>query len=222
MRLIVQKKHRKLSSQKARFFRRLQQAELDLERRLQAQEEDWKRVPEEQRRVMLMYDLASVRDATAFVIVTAQEELIAESRRPVFLPALANLRNAGIAQFNKSVSKRFFEVADADLLRLRDDLVTIWSAETLRSRSEIAHEAMGRWLRWKPNQNDLKWKRHRYAEPYLPFFPSLEFGSILLDTRNLHAQMTQAVLERIENMRICGNPDCVNPYFLARRSDQKY
>jgi hypothetical protein len=257
--MIMQQKRRKLSSQRAKLLRRLQEAELDFEQRLQAAE-DLRFFPEELREAMLQYDLESANDPTAFVRVTARDELLAERRRPLLLIELANLQDGGIAQFQKSLQSRkstrpagrFFTVSDAALLRLRDELITIWKAgargelltkwkdsipkgarllppeeHELGNYVEVrppywapraaAHQVMIEWLRWKPHKGDV-----RDTQQYSPFFPSLEFGSILLDTRNLHAQMTQAVLERIENMRICGNPKCANPYFLARRNDQKY
>jgi hypothetical protein len=223
----MQKKQRKLSSQRARLLRRLHEAELDFEQRLQAAE-DLRFFPEELREAMLQYDLESAGHSTAFVRVTARDELLAERQRPLLLAELANLQESGIAQFQKSLQsrkgfrplRRFFTISDAALLTIRDELLTIWKAETPEIRSEKAHEAMVRWLRWEPLKEEVyeSWRVQQYS----PFFPSLEFGSIRLDTRNFHAQMTQAVLERIENMRVCGNPDCANPYFLARRSDQKY
>jgi hypothetical protein len=57
---------------------------------------------------------------------------------------------------------------------------------------------------------------------YSAIFPSLGLGRLVIDPRNLPAQIVQAVLEQHENMRICANPDCVVPYFLAKRRTQKY
>src|SRR5206468_12985559 len=58
--------------------------------------------------------------------------------------------------------------------------------------------------------------------PYTPIEPSFELGRLVVDARNLPAQLAQAVLENRDYMRVCANPDCAVPYFLAKRSTQKY
>jgi hypothetical protein len=157
-----------------------------------------------------LYDMLS-DNYDGFVIITAARESAAETLRPFLLTELANLSNEGLASFQKYLSKHFILVPDGQVLQLRDELREIWRHQLMKAEQTISG-----WLTWKPTPGQFQ------SGDYSPFFPSLEFGSILLDTRNFHAQLAQAVLERNKYMKICGNPECTNPYFLARRSDQRY
>src|SRR6187399_1888683 len=157
-----------------------------------------------------IYDMLS-DNYDGFVIITAAQESAAETHRPFLLTELANLSSHGLPMFQKYLTKYFMTVSDDDVLRIRDELREIWSHQLMKAQQTIAG-----WLTWKPTPDQIQ------SRAYSPFFPSLEFGSILLDTRNFHAQLAQAVLERNKYMKICGNPECLNPYFLARRSDQRF
>lgn len=229
------------TKRRKRPSKRVQQALDDLSRRVQQAEEMDRSYPfpfenEPKTRSFLLFDLMS-DNTSGFVMTTAMQESIAARLRHKLLADLPNLSEACIAQcqtYLHSVTGReemdmeipslkqgeidflrrlfqFWKVSDRDLLKLRDEIRTIWTTAAVSGRE--AEEIMQRWLEWKPAEHE---------HPKFSFSPSLELGRIVLDPRNLHAQMVQAVLERSKYMKICGNPDCANPYFIARRNDQKF
>jgi hypothetical protein len=182
-------------------------------------------------------------NTTGLVINTAIQESIAARLRPRLLEEVANLQESDIAYFQKkrlrSISAatsdipdlpsltqteltdlgrvnriRFWKMSDVEIIKLRDELRSLWNAVSVRS--EDAQRAIAHWLDWRPSRNEVGQER------YSPFFPSLELGRIVMDVRNLHAQMAQAVLDEAKYMKVCGNPDCSNRYFVASRTDSKY
>jgi hypothetical protein len=246
----VQEKRGKASSKKDRRKRvpkRLGQAQRDLVARVK-QLEEWDHVErpspfdgEPKSRSTLIFDLMS-DNTTGFVINTAIQESLAARLRLKLLTEVANLQESGIAYFQKrllSISAgepididlpsltqaeltalrllnrlRFWKVSDGDLLRLRDELRAVWRGASVHSYE--AEETIAHWLQWTPSREEVGQKR------YSPFSPSLELGRIVMDVKNLHVQIAQAVLDHTKYLKICGNPGCVNPCFVARRVDQKY
>lgn len=58
------------------------------------------------------------------------------------------------------------------------------------------------------------------TEPAL--YAPLPFGNLALGGKNFPGQLVMAILENWWRMAKCGNPECPVPYFLAKRSSQRY
>jgi hypothetical protein len=145
---------------------------------------------------------------------STQRELLEHalySERKAMLIELANLHDNGFGRFRRMWGRRFFRVRQNDLFLLRDQLRRVWSpGTTLSERQRI----LGTWSQWQPQGFD--------KVGFQAWFPSIPLRRLLPHYGNLHAQVVQGVLEHLEHLTYCGNPDCLAPYFIARRSDQKY
>jgi hypothetical protein len=53
-----------------------------------------------------------------------------------------------------------------------------------------------------------------------PFKCSLWSRRLIPEPRNLRAMLVQGVLEHWGHFKHCANPDCLSPYFIAKRKDQ--
>jgi hypothetical protein len=55
---------------------------------------------------------------------------------------------------------------------------------------------------------------------YSPFDCVVESARLVPDFCGMRALLIQGVFEHWPNFKICANPDCVAPYFIAKRKDQ--
>lgn len=137
-----------------------------------------------------------------------------------------------------------------DLLNLRDQLRVIWQANDLDSHRsvmltpELMHPELilNRWLAWQPSSEFLadlnKWENREAEdesdlgefdlvesdqadeEPYLPFECSIVSRKLVPNFTSLRAMLIQGVFENWGYLKQCQNPQCLAPYFIAKRKDQ--
>ncbi len=55
---------------------------------------------------------------------------------------------------------------------------------------------------------------------YVPFVCWLPGRTLVPDTRGLHPLLIQGVFEHWGHFKVCSNPNCASPYFIAKRKDQ--
>lgn len=148
-------------------------------------------------------------------------------RRRELLFDLANMHDKGFARFLRKWGRRFLgsqaALTERDVVTLRDGLRQVWGQDASIAQKQ---SVLQQWLvvphpiptyRRGPfsymGQSPLRvdmWQ------------PVLHAGKIEPAFHSLRAQLIQAVLEHHSKMAICQNPDCAAPYFMAKRSDQKY
>lgn len=183
----MQVRSRKISSKATRLLKQLEKS----------------RTPEERRRVLL-----SEAHLPTMLEVIGRDDY---KFRRVLLRELANLHDKGCARFWTLWNRRFRHESDQSVLRLRDEVRSVWNSET---SSIEKHRLVEDWLAWRhfrPSEFSLS--------GWMPFIPA---GRLLPDPRNLRGQLVYAVLEQAQRFALCRNPKCPAPYFLARRKDQKY
>jgi hypothetical protein len=148
-------------------------------------------------------------------------------RRKELLSDLANMHDRGFARFLRKWGQRFLgshaTLTDGDIFTLRDGLRQVWHPEVsiaekqgvlngwLQVRHPIPSSPRGpfSYIGQRPLQYDM-WQ------------PVLHAGKIEPAFHSIRAQLIQGVLEQHPRLAICLNPDCAAPYFMAKRSDQKY
>jgi len=216
----VQEKHRLASSRASAIHRDIKRGKTTLNEVIQSQTID-------------------------FPTVLTVVELMLGDKRQDFLVALANLHDTGYQWFIDKFSigaplalfslkgvrfSQFRALKEQQLLQLRNELRGVWQIDDsdVAARTRI-ERYLRSWLAFPvvPDNNDavisaLQKRAGILDAPYVPISPSLELGRLIVDPRNLAAQLAQGVLEHHERMKVCANPECVIPYFLAKRRTQKY
>jgi hypothetical protein len=158
-----------------------------------------------------------------------QEVLLFETypTRLLLLCDVANLHDDKSAQrwfWRKWWWKIRFEWPD-DLLALRDGLKEIWRD----SQSTSADAILNEWLRWLPSHAHLLVYQelgigykgaHCTPADYASFRCATKACKLFPDVQNLRAMLVQGVLEHAPLLKVCSNPDCAAPYFVAKRRDQ--
>jgi len=154
-------------------------------------------------------------------------------RRQELLTDLANLRDQhACAWFLKKYRKEF--APEPDLLALREGLRLIWTFSASGSNEErrAAETILGNWLAWRPTrklermwheyENRLKHPSEALPRPplYITVRASLVSHQLLPSPGSLRGALVQGVLEWWGLLMYCANPDCVSPYFIAKRKDQ--
>jgi hypothetical protein len=145
----------------------------------------------------------SSADLDEWVFFTAETELL--------LTDLANLHDRGHEKFwgwrGGFRAKLFRRLADTRLTQLRDQLRRIWDPElAFEEKDSILRE----WL--CPGDSPESWT----------LLPRFKWGRIVPNVKNLQTKIALAALDYSKRLAICRNPDCPAPYFLAKRSTQKY
>lgn len=135
-----------------------------------------------------------------------QFEVHVENER--FLLELANLHDSGYARFRNQWG--YDSHSEAEIMGLRDYLRAIWENEL--STDEV-NRKLADWLLDTGNF-------HPYVQ--YPLYPDIESGELIANSGNLKARLALAILARYHKMRTCSNPDCVTPYFLAKRTTQHF
>lgn len=127
------------------------------------------------------------------------------------LVELANLHDLGCERFWRKWGPLHPREPEAALLQVRDELRELWHLDT---PAEKKQRIIDFWLAQRP-----AWYPRR---DYNPFWTSWRFRRVLLDPRNLRASLAVGAIEQAVHLAYCRNPECVKPYFLARRKSQKY
>jgi len=161
------------------------------------------------------------RVAKARVLRAANDVLLCEWRKTLLLE-LANLQDSGFARFQRIFQQSFGkwsrQIEEWLVLRLRDELRKVWDSSTpIQKKQQIVDE----WTKWNPRPRPSQIGDSIYRD-YRMWVPVLATGRLTPGLDSLHGQLVQGVMEQFERLRICGNPECPTPYFLARRKDQKY
>ena len=144
------------------------------------------------------------------VIKEVFEDALFQDRKRLLLE-LANLHDGGFRRFQHRWGARFWRVNQQAVFDLRGGLRHIWERDASLS---VKQSLLDRWAKWIPGGfNRLE---------YRAWYPSIPLSRLVPDYQSLHTQLVQGVLEHSRHFARCGNPGCTAPYFLARRSDQKY
>lgn len=111
---------------------------------------------------------------------------------------------------------------DEALQKLRDQVRQVWDPSRPRGLKE------GILLRWlqtayesgKITEEPGTGRVLMSGSP--PLFPMIDLGTLFPSPSNLHAQLVLGVLKHSRRLAKCHNPECLNPYFIAKRRTQKY
>ncbi len=148
-------------------------------------------------------------------------------RRKELLLDLANMHDRGFARFLHKWRQRFFggqpALTESDVFTLRDGLRQIWHADVLIAERQ---RILNRWLQVHhpiptSPRGPFSYIGQRPLQ-YDMWQPVLHAGRIEPAFHSIRAQLIQGVLEQHARFAVCQNPDCAAPYFMAKRSDQKY
>lgn len=122
---------------------------------------------------------------------------------------VANLHDAGWQRFFRRWMPLLSEKVVFDL---RDSLRAIWERKV---SVEQANSILARWLVWISKS---------YAPEYMvfPWTPDIRTGRLLPNPRDLPVRLVMAVLEHYPRLAKCANPECVVPYFIAKRKSQRF
>jgi len=141
------------------------------------------------------------------------------------LTDLANLWNAdAVTPFWKRWARVLSPEWEHEILELRNELRAIWQ----EPESASSQQTLDKWLRWSPSAGHLALhkaiygtdEREREPRYYMPFWCSLRAGKLVPNFLSNRAMMIQGVLENWQHFRFCTNPECLSPYFIAKRRDQ--
>jgi hypothetical protein len=138
------------------------------------------------------------------------------SRQPQLLREVANLKENGVSRILKTLGSFFPEEPEANYIKLRDQLRNIWS------HSPHSAVILNSWLTGQPSGGATEREvLEFYSHSYPPFICSLRDRRLVPNFGSLRAALIQAVLEKYDYLRVCQNPNCPAPYFVANRKDQK-
>jgi hypothetical protein len=134
------------------------------------------------------------------------EKQLAKLRQGL-LVELAN-SHENLARFRTKLAGRFQPEADAMYVSARRDLRAIWSDAISRGQKQQYVDA---WLHAALGRPDR-------AGIWAP----LKVGHLILNPLSFPAQFVVAILENSQRFAVCANPECVAPFFLAKRRTQKF
>jgi hypothetical protein len=146
--------------------------------------------------------------ANRAVFQELEEHEIRDFDRKLLLD-VANLHDAGWQRFFR---KWLPDLSEKSVFTLRDSLRAIWER---RASDEQITSVLTRWLVWKTKN---------YSPEYFvsPWTPDIRTGRLLPNWRDLPVRLVMAVLEHFPNLVKCANPECVVPYFIAKRKSQRF
>jgi hypothetical protein len=122
---------------------------------------------------------------------------------------VANLHDDGWQRFFR---KWMPSLSEKSVFTMRDDLRAIWERKVAE---EQVTSVLTRWLVWTTKS---------YPPQYavFPWIPDIRTGRLLPNPRDLPVRLVMAVLEHYPNLFKCANPECVVPYFIAKRKSQRF
>jgi hypothetical protein len=135
-----------------------------------------------------------------------QYEVHIENER--LLVELASLHDSGYARFKAQWG--YDSYPEELVIGLRDYLRAIWKNEV---DTRDVNKLLADWLIDTGNL---------YLYRLYAFYPDVESGELIANSGNLKARVALSVLARYHRMQLCANPDCVVPFFLAKRATQKF
>ena len=146
-------------------------------------------------------------------VLELEERLRPQNYRDILIE-VANLHDEGCERFRHRgwFSVLYRRVPDSELLRLRDELRRVWHPETPQ---EDKQRILNEWMMKPPG-----W--YQTSRGYSPILVSWHRQRVFPDPLNPRAAIALALLEHASHLAHCRNPECVAPYFLARRKNQKY
>lgn len=140
--------------------------------------------------------------------------------RQLLLTDLANLRDeTGILFFWRRHARKIRPEWEEDLIGIRDALRIMWG----QPECELSEALLNAWLDWAPSPSHLELYRHlrcATSEHYLPFSCFVKASKLVPDCQSLRAMLIQGFFENWRHFKHCTNPDCLAPYFIAKRRDQ--
>jgi hypothetical protein len=181
---------------------------------------------------------ATLHDVSSDII--AFEEVLLSYFNPTRRMILVDLVNSrdmdGIKWFWRKWEKAFRPETLQDLLGLSEDLRKLWGifVDTGSETEEYPTSILNRWLSWRPSPEQFgvyrNWRRGEEVErvlgfrlakyEYAPFWCSTASASFVPDPNCFRGALIQGVLEHSSHFSYCENPDCLAPYFIAKRIDQ--
>ena len=141
----------------------------------------------------------------------------ADKHAPIFLREVANLREDGIARFQRRYHPDFDRYEKSELFQLRDELRALWT-----HGKQLPESIASVWDEDRADETgtlledficNLWLRRGRGL--------LVRWGEIL-PTDEPPALLAFASVFWHSQMRVCRNPDCPARYFIAGRHDQKY
>ena len=154
-----------------------------------------------------------------------REEIDLANRYPMrqnLLLDLANMRDDGEVWFWQRWGREIRPELNRDLFRLREELRGVWN----KPRDGSADIILMDWLAWRPSRAHLEEYKYSifpafvHSSFYNPFHCSVDAARLVPDSESIRANLIQGVFEHWPNFKICANPDCAAPYFIAKRKDQ--
>jgi hypothetical protein len=154
------------------------------------------------------------------------------------ITGLANLEDSRAQYFRKLYNKPpvlYRRYSDEDLLTLRDELRLLWEYDSRRKievgrllvgpvvgwharrLSRLVYEAAPQppqkvicdyWLRKERQPIEVEWTK--------------EAKKIKPRPQCLPAVLSWGCVHYAGHLKFCANPECLNPYFISKRTDQKY
>jgi len=140
------------------------------------------------------------------VVTKALEKRLVKFRGQLLI-RLANSRD-DLSPFRTRMAQFFEPESDEMYRNARRDLRGAWQSSTSRKQRQRLVNA---WLA----AGAKRIGRELVTAP-------LGLGRLVLNPCNFPAQLAVAILENWRRFAICGNPDCVVPFFLAKRKTQKF
>lgn len=154
---------------------------------------------------------------------------VTASFRKTLLVDLGNASDAkGFEWFRRRAQRLLKPETNEDLLCLGDELRNIWR----KPLPHLAEPILNKWLTWVPTPQHIKLYNRLGRNTALdnelkalgtyppPFTCDLESGRLVPDLSSLRPVLIQGILEHWKYLKICANPECVAPYFIATRKDQ--
>ena len=135
---------------------------------------------------------------------------------------LVNMRNDGELWFWQRWKNVIRPELGRDLFQLRAGLRHIWNKPSDGSVDII----LMNWLAWRPSRAHLEKYKYGifpafvYSSFFSPFHCSIGAARLVPVPEFIRANLIQGVFEHWPNFKICANPDCAAPYFIAKRKDQ--
>jgi hypothetical protein len=144
--------------------------------------------------------------------------------RRLLLGEIANVHDDGAIQgFWRRWRRKIRPEWKQDLFAIRDELRTIWRSPI----SPASEGVLRKWLAWLPSSDHLRAYEivglpiiAKQPHEYAPFRCSVKARKLVPDFMSLRAMLIQGVFENWQHMKYCANPDCLVPYFIAKRKDQ--
>jgi hypothetical protein len=147
---------------------------------------------------------------------------------------LANLQDSGLKGFRQKWGKfyigKFMESEQEDIREVyqrRDELRLLWNyLNKIKNIPQSLYEAYEAWDKAQPKTGPLpewicnNWIRDGYMGLFITW--GKRKRGIFSSKRELATVLALGFVEYADKMRYCQNPECLTPYFIAKRGIDKY